>query len=161
MESTKTTAQTEDRALRQLNHLADILDNKFKIPGTEYRFGLDSIIGVIPVVGDTAGFLVSGYLLKVMVQKGAGLGIVLQMIGNMLIDALVGAIPFFGDIFDIGFKSNRRNVDLLRAYYAKNPDRPNAYVSFGILFFFLIVLFALLLLGIWRVSSFAFHLIFG
>ncbi len=151
----------EDRDLKLLTNLADLLDNKFVIPGTNYRFGIDSLIGLVPYVGDVSGFVFSGYLLTIMARKGAGVGILLQMLGNMLIDALVGAIPFLGDIFDIGFKSNRRNVDLLLDYYARNPNRPNAYRSFGIIAFFLIVLFILLLIGVWRVSAWLFQLFFG
>ena len=150
-----------EKDLKLLQNLANLMDNKFSIPGTSIRFGLDSIIGIIPYAGDVAGFMVSGYLVSVMVKKGAGIDILLQMFGNMLIDALVGSIPFFGDIFDIGFKANRRNVDLLRAYYEKNPNRPNAYVSFGVLAFFLLALFVLLLIGIWKVTAYAFGLVFG
>lgn len=155
------TNQADDKDLKLLNNLANLLDNKFNIPGTNWRFGLDSLVGVIPYVGDFAGFAVSGYLMTIMFRKGAGVGILLQMFGNMLIDALVGAIPLLGDIFDISFKSNRRNVDLLKAYYAKNPDRPNAKISFGIIAFLLMTLFALLLIGVWKLGAWAFSLIFG
>jgi hypothetical protein len=151
----------EDKDLKFLNQLANLLDNKFSIPGTNFRFGLDAIIGLIPYVGDISGFLVSGYLLSIMAKKGAGIGILLQMFGNMLIDALVGAIPFLGDLFDFGFKSNRRNVDMLIAYYKKNPNRPNAYVSFGVITFFLLALFILLVIGVWRISAWMFGLLFS
>jgi Domain of unknown function (DUF4112) len=150
-----------DPDLKFLNNLANLLDNKFVVPGTTWRFGLDGIIGLIPYVGDFAGFAVSGYLMTIMVKKGAGIGILLQMFGNMVIDALVGAIPFLGDLFDFGFKSNRRNVELLKEYYAKNPNRPNAYFSFGLLAFLLLVLFALLLVGVWKVSAWVMHLVIG
>jgi Domain of unknown function (DUF4112) len=151
----------EDKDLKFLANLANLMDNKFSIPGTKWRFGLDAIIGVVPYVGDFAGFAVSGYLISLMVKKGAGIGIIVQMLGNMLIDALVGAIPFFGDIFDIGFKANRRNLDLLRNYYAENPNRPNAYVSFGVIGFVVALLFILLLIGVWKISAWVFGLMFG
>lgn len=155
------TPETEDKDLKFLRHLSDLMDNKFKVPGTEWRFGLDGIIGMIPYVGDFTGFAISGYLISIMVKKGAGVGIIIQMMGNTLIDALVGAIPFLGDIFDLGFKSNRRNLELLKAYYAKNPNRPNAKVSFGVIAFCLFVLFALLLVGVWKVSAWLFGLMFA
>ena len=151
----------EDRDLKRLQHIADILDNKFKVPGTNYRFGLDGIIGLIPYAGDAAGFLVSGYLLSIMAKKGAGVGIIMTMIGNMLVDGLVGTIPFLGDIFDFGFKSNRRNVEMLRNYYATNKKRPNAYLSFGLIFFAFVLLFVLLIIAIWKMSIFLYGLIFA
>jgi Domain of unknown function (DUF4112) len=153
--------ESEDKDLKLLNNLANLLDNKFTIPGTNFRFGLDGLIGVVPYVGDFAGFAVSGYLVTIMMRKGAGIGILLQMFGNMLIDALVGTIPLFGDFFDLTFKSNRRNVELLKAYYANNPDRPSAKWSFGIIAVVLMILFALLLVAVWKVSAWAFGLMFG
>jgi hypothetical protein len=153
--------QTEDQDLKLLNNLSNLLDNKFSIPGTNFRFGLDGIIGLVPYVGDFAGFAVSGYLVTIMMRKGAGIGILLQMFGNMLIDALVGAIPLLGDFFDLTFKSNRRNVELLKAYYAENPKRPNAKWSFGAIAFVLMVLFALLLVAVWKVGAWVFGLLFS
>jgi hypothetical protein len=130
--------QTEDQDLKLLNNLSNLLDNKFSIPGTNFRFGLDGIIGLVPYVGDFAGFAVSGYLVTIM-----------------------GAIPLLGDFFDLTFKSNRRNVELLKAYYAENPNRPNAKWSFGVIAFVLMVLFALLLVAVWKVGARVFGLLFS
>lgn len=130
-----------DADLRRLDQLATLLDNQFRLPGTNFRFGLDGILGLIPYVGDLGGFLVSGVLVRTMAKKGAGVGIMLQMVGNILLDSLVGLVPLLGDFFDFGFKSNRRNVELLKKYYASGEPRPDAKWS---LFFISILLFAVL-----------------
>ena len=87
--------------IERLSFLADLLDNRFQIPGTSIRFGLDAVIGLIPYAGDLLGLLVSGYLLLLLVRNGAGPLLILKMIGNYLLDAAVGAIPVLGDVFDM------------------------------------------------------------
>jgi hypothetical protein len=101
--------------LRKLDRLADFMDQRFKIPGTSILVGMDSIIGLIPGIGDTASLAVSGYILhKARPHVPAYLWT--RMMWNVFIDWLIGMIPFFGDIFDVGWKANRRNVDLLKAH---------------------------------------------
>ena len=130
-----------DPELRRLDQLATLLDNQFRVPGTDFRFGLDAIVGLIPYVGDLSGFLVSGLLIRTMAKKGAGVGIIFKMMGNVLLDAAVGLVPLLGDFFDFGFKANRRNVDLLKNYYATGEPRPDAKWSLAIIS---ILLFGLL-----------------
>lgn len=145
--------QHPDPALARLDVLASLLDNRFRIPGTNIRFGLDGIIGLVPYVGDIAGFVVSGFLLHTMIRRGAGPFLMLRMMGNFVIDAVVGVVPLAGDLFDFGFKANRRNVNLLREYYASGEQKPNAKGSvlfLGILFF---ILFIGLIWGIWKVAA--------
>jgi hypothetical protein len=117
------------------------MDNQFKIPFVGWRFGLDSLLGLIPGVGDVGGLLVSSILVQTMAKKGASVWIMLQMLGNIIVDALVGTIPMLGDFFDIGFKANRRNVDLLKKYYASGEPRPNAKWSIMILAIFGLVIY--------------------
>ncbi len=143
----------KDDMLERLDMLAKLLDNQFAIPGTNFRFGLDAIIGLIPYVGDMAGFVVSGLLFRTMMKHGAGPLLMLRMMGNVLLDTVVGIVPIVGDLFDFGFKANRRNVDLLRQYYASGQRRPSAKGSLlvlGILFF---ILFAALIWGIWKLAA--------
>lgn len=142
-----------DPDLARLDTLATWLDNRFRIPGTNIRFGLDGIIGLVPYLGDMAGFVVSGILLRMMIQRGAGPLLMLRMMGNFAFDAVIGIIPIAGDLFDFGYKANRRNVALLKKYYADGAPKPSAkwsLVLLGTLFF---VLFALLIWGIWKVSA--------
>ncbi|MBK8555143.1 MAG: DUF4112 domain-containing protein [Lewinellaceae bacterium] len=141
--------------LERLAALASLMDNRFRIPGTNIRFGLDAIIGLVPYVGDIVGLLVSGFLMLLMVRQGAGPLLLIRMMGNYLIDASVGTIPFLGDIFDIGFKANRRNVDMLIQYYEKEEEPPNAIFSLLVLvFLFLLLLVGILVLGWWVMKMF-------
>lgn len=143
----------QDPDLARLDALAKLLDNQFRIPGTNFRFGLDGIVGLVPYVGDVAGFVVSGFLLRTMLRRGAGPVLMLRMTGNFALDAVVGVIPLAGDLFDFGFKANRRNVELLKKYYADGHARPNAARSFALLGFLFFVLFALMIWGIWKLAA--------
>ena len=144
---------TVDPDLARLDALATLLDNRFYIPGTNIRFGLDGIIGLVPYVGDMAGFVISGFLMRTMIQRGAGPLLMLRMMGNFAIDAIIGIIPVAGDLFDFGFKANRRNVDLLKKYYADGRAKPSAKRSVALLGILFFLLFALLVWLIWKLSA--------
>ncbi|MGR3571585.1 DUF4112 domain-containing protein [Brevirhabdus sp.] len=101
--------------LRRLDRLAQLLDSRFRIPGTGIRFGLDGLIGLVPGLGDLATLAPSAYLLVQANRLGVSKATMLRMAGNTGIDFAIGAVPLLGDIFDIGFKANNRNVALLRA----------------------------------------------
>lgn len=103
------------------------MDGVFKIPGTNFRFGLDPIIGLIPYFGDIVGFGVSGLIMTSAVKRGASGKLIMLMLGNVVVDALVGIVPFFGDIFDFGYKANIRNVALLKAHYHENRHQGSAW----------------------------------
>ena len=98
-----------------LDDLSRYLDGLFRIPGTGWRFGLDSLIGLIPNVGDTLTSLASFYILFAGVRYGVPKITLLRMAFNICLDYVVGAIPFLGDIFDFFWKSNKQNMDLIRA----------------------------------------------
>lgn len=96
-----------------MEKLAWLLDGAIPLPGTKFRFGLDSIIGLIPGVGDVIGFVIGAGILYESVRIGAPRAIVGKMLGNAALDALGGLVPGLGDLFDFAFKSNRRNAKLL------------------------------------------------
>jgi hypothetical protein len=96
--------------------MANWMDSRFRIPGTNVRFGLDGIFGLIPGLGDTVTVLPAAYLIMSAQRLGASKWLIARMAGNVGIDMIVGAIPLVGDLFDIGFKANRRNVALLRRH---------------------------------------------
>lgn len=102
------------RVLRRLDRLAWVLDSSIPIPLIRTRIGLDGLIGLVPGIGDA----VSGMLSIYPVVEAGRLGIpgttILRMLGNVLVDTLVGTIPLVGDLFDFAYKANRRNVELLR-----------------------------------------------
>lgn len=96
-----------------LGRLAWLLDQAFRIPGTNQRVGVDGLIGLIPGVGDTVGALLSTYIVIEAARRGASLWTVVRMLGNVAVETLVGAIPVLGDLFDIVWKANVRNLALL------------------------------------------------
>ena len=133
--------------------VARLLDDLIRIPGTNVGIGLDPIIGLIPGVGDMIGGLMSSYILMVAAQEGVPAAVLTRMLGNIALDSVLGVVPVLGDLFDVGMKSNRRNVDLLERYLA-TPSTTKA-ASRGIVA--LIVLAAILLVvgviaaGVWVV----------
>lgn len=102
--------------LRKLDRLAELMDNRFVIPGTSIRFGLDSLLGLLPGVGDTATLLVTLYLADWAKRYDLPAHLRARIYWNAFIDWLIGLVPFAGDIFDVGWKSNVRNVALIRQY---------------------------------------------
>jgi len=109
--------QNETR-LKRIRLLSHLLDEQFRIPGTTYRIGLDGLLGLIPGVGDAAGALLSVYILYEAMRLGTSRPVLLRMIANIGIDAVGGAVPIVGDIFDMAWKANKKNAALLHAYLA-------------------------------------------
>ncbi len=125
MDATNTAARTGERrsAPADMEALAWLLDNSIPIPGTSWRVGVDALIGLVPGFGD----VVSGGLGLLVVVRGAQLGlpgvVLARMLANVGLDLLTGLIPVLGDAFDAWYKSNLRNVDLVRRYSAE-PSAP-------------------------------------
>lgn len=106
---------------RLAERLVSLLDDRFRIPGTDLRFGLDPIIGILfPGIGDAVSGVGSVGLLALAFGRGVPRVVMLRMILNIAIDAVAGALPVVGDIFDVAFKANRRNYELIREHEA--PD---------------------------------------
>ena len=99
----------------KLDRLARQLDSLFAIPGTSIRIGLENLVSFIPVVGDALALLPSLFILRGAHKLGARPLTILRMIGNLALDFVIGFVPLIGDIFDIAFNANLRNVALLRA----------------------------------------------
>ena len=102
--------------LDQLSRLADLMDSRFKIPGLPVRLGIDTIIGLLPGIGDTAGLGVSAYIITQAMRLGVNKPIIRRMMFNVGIDWLIGLVPLLGDLFDMGWQANNRNVKLLIDY---------------------------------------------
>ncbi len=127
--------QTEELQLQKqeipeiewIDNAADLLDTKFRIPGTQIRFGADFIIGLIPYAGDVLSFMISGILVLAMARHGVSGRVVLLMLWNIFLDTIVGTIPIFGDIFDLTYRANWRNVQLLRAHYYEGKHKGSAW----------------------------------
>ncbi|MBL8660752.1 MAG: DUF4112 domain-containing protein [Rhodospirillales bacterium] len=106
------TSNRHHARIRRLERLAELLDDRFRIPGTRWRFGLDSLIGLVPGVGDAAGAIMSAYIIAEAARLGLPKRAVLRMLANLGIDTVLGAVPLAGDLFDVAYKSNRRNVNI-------------------------------------------------
>jgi hypothetical protein len=100
-----------------IERAARLLDSRFIIPGTNIRFGIDPILSLFPVLGDLITFLISGMLIYTMHNHGASRKVVVKMIMNSTLDAIIGAIPLVGTVFDVFYRSNDRNVKLLKEHY--------------------------------------------
>ncbi len=116
--------------LIKLQQLSNLMDKAFIIPGTDIRFGFDSIVGLIPVIGDTLTVAVSGYIYSFAKRAGVPWHKRLRMLWNIFIDWLVGLIPLFGDIFDVGFKANSKNVDIIMTHVESQMRTDTIDVSY-------------------------------
>ena len=103
--------------IERLDRLATLLDTAFVIPGTKIRFGADALIGLAPGIGDSVTTALAAYIVYEAHQLGAPRRVLIRMIGNVAIDGIVGAVPVFGDLFDVAFRANRRNVRILREHF--------------------------------------------
>ncbi len=99
--------------LARARTLARLLDSAVRVPGTGIRFGADAVIGLIPGLGDIGGAALAGYLVILAQRLGVPRAVVLRMLANVAVDTLGGTVPLIGDLFDVAFKSNLRNVALL------------------------------------------------
>jgi hypothetical protein len=97
-----------------LEHLAGLLDDVFRIPGTRLRFGLDAIVGLIPGVGDMLSSMASFVIIFAAWKRGLPNVTIARMVANVALDTVVGAMPFVGDLFDVVWKANRMNMRLLQ-----------------------------------------------
>jgi Domain of unknown function (DUF4112) len=104
--------------------LADLLDQRFTIPGTSIRIGLDPILGLIPGIGDVLANIAGSAILLIASQYRLPKIILLRMGLNVAFNAIIGAIPIFGDVFSIWFRSNVRNVKLLERYVSADRQAP-------------------------------------
>lgn len=111
--------EDDEALLRRLDGLARLLDERFGIPGTPWRIGLDGLLGFIPGVGDVIAGGLSLYLLMEARRLGLPRHLQARMLANIAADVVVGSVPVVGDLFDVAFKANRRNLKLLREHLAK------------------------------------------
>lgn len=115
------------KQLKGMDMIAKWMDAKFRIPGTNFRFGFDGLLGLIPGVGDLSTFAISGYLVLLMARNGASGFVLSRMILNIVIDAALGAIPLVGDLFDFVNKANVKNMKLMQEYYVEGRHRGSAW----------------------------------
>lgn len=117
------TDAAREQRLEQLRSLSNLMDGGFHIPGTKIEFGWDSIIGLVPGVGDAVAAAVSAWIIREGRRLGAPRRLVARMIWNVAVDAGIGIVPVVGDAFDVAWKANRKNVALLTRYFEKQRRR--------------------------------------
>ena len=124
-----TTPQSRAERIARLDAFATLLDTAVLIPGTNVRFGLDALIGLVPGIGDAVTTLMSLYIVGEARALGAPRHLVLRMLGNVAIDGLFGAVPLAGDVFDVMWRANRRNMALLRDWLDKSERKARGRVE--------------------------------
>lgn len=144
--------------LARLRSISKLLDNAIAIPGTKFRFGLDPILGLLPGGGDTITGGISAYIVVEAARMGVPREILGKMVGNILIDSFAGTIPVIGDLFDVGWKSNAKNIELLEKHLDLTEfdegNRPNPTLSDRLFIAGLILLLILIVVGFATIAFF-------
>ncbi|HEY4953398.1 MAG TPA: DUF4112 domain-containing protein [Gemmatimonadaceae bacterium] len=124
-----------DPRVARIRTLARMLDSAVAIPGTKIRVGADSILGLIPVVGDLGGAALSGYIVLTSARLGAPPSTLVRMLINIAIDTVLGSVPVLGDMFDVGWRANMMNADLLESHLGGSVEsrRANRLVVAGVI----------------------------
>jgi hypothetical protein len=143
-------------SMQWIESLARLLDSKFVIPGTGIRFGLDPIMSLFPVVGDLLTYLISGMMIHTMYQRGASRKVVIKMLLNSTLDAVIGAVPLVGTVFDVFYRSNNRNVKLLQEYYHEGKHQGSGKGILFLILVFVVIAIASLVFGVWKFFQWVF-----
>jgi hypothetical protein len=119
-------AMTREQRLARLEALAKLLDVAFVLPGTNVRYGIDGLIGLVPVVGDIITTAIALWIVREARALGAPWHLTARMLGNVAVDGVVGIVPVVGDAFDVAFKANMRNIRMLRRWIDRQRAREHA-----------------------------------
>ncbi|MGB4398452.1 MAG: DUF4112 domain-containing protein [Daejeonella sp.] len=145
--------QKPNSNLKWVERVSHLMDEQFRIPGTNFRFGLDPIINFIPVAGGLGGFAVSTVLLLTMAKYGVSRKVLLIMTLNIILDSTIGAIPIIGNIFDFAYKSNSRNIKLLREHYVDGKHQGSGKGIIAWIFIILLLALILVVYTLWTLAS--------
>ncbi|GAA5523397.1 DUF4112 domain-containing protein [Aliifodinibius salicampi] len=140
---------------QKVTKLAEWLDSRFTIPGTNIRFGLDPIISLIPGAGDWLAGIISGYFILLGARADLPPAVLWRMGFNVLIDIVIGSVPLLGDLFDVGWKANNRNAELLEKYRrdAKTTEHHSRWLLWIIAITLILMIVGLLALLGWLIAS--------
>ena len=122
-EAIKAAGPSRADSMARITALARFLDGAFVVPGTKLRFGMDSVIGLVPGIGDAVSAILSSYIIWEARQLGLPRWKIARMIGNVAFDTAVGAIPLAGDAFDLFFKANERNLRIIHEHLKRGPHQ--------------------------------------
>ncbi len=133
--STTRKSSAKASALERVRFLGRLLDNAIPIPGTNRRIGIDPLLGLLPGGGDVISMVLSAYIVVEAARLGAPRETLAKMISNVVLDSVVGAIPVLGDLFDVAWKANSRNLALLESHVgeqtvpAHRPANPKLVIG--------------------------------
>ena len=127
------TTNNQQPQVDRLRSLAHLLDDAIPIPGTNYRVGIDPILGLFPAIGDYLGMILSAYIVFQAFRMGVPKETLLRMGVNVAIDTLVGIVPVLGDLFDAGWKANQKNVALVESHLDSPENRQQSDLGFLLL----------------------------
>ena len=136
-----------------IERLVYLMDEQFRIPGTNFRFGFDPLMNLFPFVGDMTGFVISAGLLLAMAKKGAGNKLVVLMSINIFLDATIGAIPVIGQIFDFFFKSNSRNLKLMKEHYVEGKHEGSGKGTIIFALGTMVLVLVMLIFLLWKMTK--------
>lgn len=107
-------SRNEAEELERLERLAELLDSRFRVPGTDMRFGLDPLLGLVPVLGDAVAAIISIFIVLRLANLGVSRFTQARMLLNIVLDFGIGSVPVIGDILDVAYKVNIKNIALAR-----------------------------------------------
>lgn len=136
--------------LKWVEQIAYLLDERFRIPGTSFRFGLDPILNLIPAAGGLSGFILTAALILTMAKNGASGRIVALMGLNAVLDATLGSIPLVGQVFDFFYKANSKNIALLKEHYEEGKHQGSGKSVWTTAIIVLVLLFIGFLFIMWQ-----------
>ena len=136
--------EIKEEKLIRLKRLSERLDDTFTIPGTKYKIGIEALIGAVPIIGDLIGGILASYIMYSGMKMGAPPQIIARMAVNIAIDFTIGSIPIIGDLFDLVWKANKKNVELIED--ATLDDKEEQKLNYLIITALILVLLGILLL---------------
>jgi hypothetical protein len=145
------------KKLKWVESVSRLMDSQFKLPGTNFKFGLDPILGLIPFLGDVSTFAVSGALVLTMARHGASRNLVIRMVANIILDLIIGSIPIIGAFFDFTYKANDRNVRLLRSHYQEGKYQGSGSGFLAGIIILMIIVFGLVMYGMIELLTWIYH----
>jgi hypothetical protein len=149
------------RDLVTLRRFAFLMDEAFVIPGTNFRVGLDAVLGLIPGIGDVIGAVLSTWIIAGALRHRVPARVIVRMVFNIAIDLLFGAVPVAGDVFDFMFEENMKNMRLLEKYRdRRRPPRSASQIAFTLgaiiaflLLFAVLIFFAVVAIVLWLIGQ--------
>jgi hypothetical protein len=137
-------------ALASVERMAKLLDSKFEIPGTNIKFGLDPILSLMPVLGDLITLVISSMLIYTMHNHGASRKVVVKMMLNAGLDTIIGAVPLVGTVFDVFYRSNERNIRLLKEHYYEGKHQGSGTGLLIAIFIIALLIVVAIVYGMWK-----------